>query len=143
MIEANPKAAGDHAEEFALRWVDRLDEYCVTRMHDLGIPTDKNGEVDPLRPGTRRAFVPEERTGGFTCRGITVNSGCLNPELLKGRRGARLWARARLRDRIDAILAHEWEEDRCGSHEEALRAAPRTGLPIGGGARRILRAMAR
>jgi hypothetical protein len=50
---------------------------------------------------------------------------------------------ARLRDRIDAIIAHEWEEDRLGSHEAALKAAPRTELPVSDGARRILRALGR
>ena len=55
---------------------DRLDEYCTIRMDELGIPNEKNGEQDPNRPKSWRAFVPEERTGGYTSRGITVNSGC-------------------------------------------------------------------
>jgi hypothetical protein len=62
---------------------------------------------------------------------------------LKGKKGGRLWPKARLRDRIDAIIAHEWEENRHGTHEAALRAAARTELPVSDGARRILRAMAR
>ena len=41
--------------------------------------------------------------------GITVDSGVLNPDLLKGRRVAAS-GRVRLRDRIDAIIAHEWAE---------------------------------
>ena len=143
MLEKPPSDPADHAAEFAHRWADRLDEHCVTRMDELGIPTDKNGEEDPYRPKTWRSFVPDEREGGYTSRGITVNSGCLNPELLKGRNGAREWSKARLRDRIDAIIAHEWEEDRSGSHAEALKAAPTTELEITGGARRILRAMGR
>jgi hypothetical protein len=40
---------------------------------------------------------------------------------LKGKPGARVFAKATLRDRIDAIIAHEYEEDRLGSHEVALR----------------------
>jgi hypothetical protein len=30
-----------------------------------------------------------------------------NPGLLKGGKGGRIWPKARLRDRIDAIIAHE------------------------------------
>ena len=48
-----------------------------------------------------------------------------------------------LGDRIDAIIAHEWEEDQLGSHEAAMKHAPKTQLPISDGARRILRAMGR
>jgi hypothetical protein len=111
-------------------------------MNDLGIPEGQNGEEHPTT-NSWRAFVPEERTGGYTSRGITVNSGVLNPELLKGRKGGRLWPKARLRDRIDAIIAHEFEEERRGTHEEALKHAPRTELIITDGSRRILRAMGR
>jgi hypothetical protein len=142
MTDAPPSDPADHAEDFAHRYEAPLDQYCVIRMAELGIPADKNGEKHPIRPNSWRAFVPEERTGGFTSRGITVNSGCLNPELLEGK-GSRVWARAPLRDRIDAIIAHEWEEDRLGTHEKALKAAPKTELPISDGARRILRAMGR
>jgi hypothetical protein len=100
------------------------------------------GADDPYRRIPWRAFEPDERTGGYITSGITVNSGVLNPELLKGN-GSRIWPKARLRDRIDAIIAHEWEEYRHGTHEAALKAAPKTGLPISSGARRILRALGR
>ena len=143
MLEKPPSDPVDHARDFAHRWADRLDEYCTIRMDELGIPSDKNGEIDPNRPGSWRAFVPEERTGGYTSRGITVNSGVLNPELLKGRKGGRLWPKSRLRDRIDAVIAHEWAEDQTLDHAAALKAATRTELPVSDGARRILRAMAR
>ena len=64
----------------------------------------------------------------------------LNPELLKGK-GSQRWEKARLRDRIDAIIAHEWEEAKTGGHVAALKAVPKTELPITGVARRILRTM--
>ena len=112
-------------------------------MDELGIPHDKNGEPDPNRPGIWRAFVAEERTGGYTSRGITINSGVLNPDLLKGKKGGRLWAKASLHDRIDSVIAHEWEEDKTQDHDAALKAAARTELPVTDGARRILTAMAR
>jgi len=57
--------------------------------------------------------------------------------LLKGEKGVRVFAKARLGDRIDAIIPHEYEEDRLGTHELAVKHAPRTELPIGDRARRI------
>ncbi len=143
MTEKPPTDPADHADDFAHRWADQLDEYCTIRMDELGIPNGKNGEQDPDRPETWRAFVPDERTGGYTSNGITVNSGCLNPELLKGKKGGRIWPKARLRDRIDSIIAHEWAEDQTLDHDEALKAAAKTELPVSEGAKRILRAMAR
>jgi hypothetical protein len=143
MTDKPPEDPGDHAQEFAFRWADRLDQYCVTRMDELGIPDGKNGEKHPTIEARWRTFVPEERTGGFNDRGITVNSGVLNHDLLKGKKGGRIWLRARLRDRIDAIIAHEWEELGLLDHEAAIKAAAKTELPITDGGRRILRAMAR
>jgi hypothetical protein len=50
----------------------------------------------------------------------------------------------RLKDRIDAIIAHEYEELRAGGrHLEALKTAARTELPISAEARRLNRARAR
>lgn len=133
----------DHAADFARRWADRLDEYCALRMEELGIPGDKIGAPDIDFGGGWRAFDPRGREGGSITSGICLDSGVLNPDLLKGKKGGRLWPKARLRDRIDAIIAHEWEEDRHGDHEGALKAAARTGLPVSDGARTICRAMAR
>ena len=142
-MDKPPTDPADHAVDFSQRYERALDQYCAIRMEELGIPDEKNGEAAPSDPGHWRAFVAEERTGGFTSRGITVNSGCLNPDLLKGRKGGRVWAKARLRDRIDAIIAHEWAEDQTLDHSAALKAAVKTELPVGDGARRILKAMAR
>jgi hypothetical protein len=133
MLEKPPSDPADHAQDFAHRWADRLDEHCTIRMDELGIPSHKNGEKDPIRPGSWRAFVPDERTGGYTSRGITVDSGVLNPELLKGRKGSRLWPKARLRDRIDAVIAHEWAEDQTLDHDAALKAAALTEPPVSDG----------
>jgi hypothetical protein len=58
-----------------------------------------------------------------------------------GKKAARAWQKSCLRDRIDAIIAHELSEADQVTHEAALKAAPDTGLPITDGARRILRAM--
>ena len=143
MHEKPPTDSADHAQDFAHRWTDRLDQYCVIRMNELGIPDDKNGAPDYEGDGRWLAFQPRDRSGGNITSGVVVNSGCLNPKLLKGKKGGRIWPKARLRDRTDAIIAHEYEEDRCATHEAALKAAPKTELPITEGARRICRAMAR
>ena len=143
MPETPPPDPADHAEDFAHRWADRLDEYCAVRMEELGIPERSHGTADLEGDGGWRAFIARDRQGGNLLQGIVVNSGCLNPELLKGKPGARVFAKARLRDRIDAVIAHEYEEDRLGTHQLALKHGPKTELPVSDGARRILKAMAR
>ena len=137
-----PIDPAEHARDFAYRYESDLDCCAAQRMTELGIPKHLVGASDFDGDGRWMAFIARERQGGNITTGITVNSGVLNPALVKGN-GSWLWARARLRDRLDAIIAHEFEEDRTGSHEGALRAAPKTELPITEGARRILRAMAR
>lgn len=141
-MDRPPPDSADHAEDFAHRYERELDQYCAIRMEELGIPKRLHGATDFDGDGRWKAFIAHEREGGNITDGISVNSGVLNPELLRGK-GSRVWPKARLRDRIDAIIAHEYEEDRTGSHEDALKAAPKTELPISEGARRILRAMSR
>ena len=142
-MDKPPTDRADHAEDFARRYEFPLDQYCAIRMQELGIPEHLQGAPDFETDGTWRAFIAHNRTGGRLTTGITVNSGCLNPELLKGKPGASVFAGATLRDRIDAIIAHEFEEDRLGSHEAALKQAMNTELLVTDGARRILRAMGR
>jgi hypothetical protein len=63
-----------------------------------------------------------------------------NPELLAALPGNTEWAKARLRDRLDATIADEFEEARRGrSHVEALKNAPDTELPVREKARDLLR----
>jgi hypothetical protein len=143
MATAPPPDSAAHAEDFAHRYARDRDAYCALRMAELGIPERLHGAPDFERDGKWRAFIAHNRTGGRLTSGITVNSGCLNPMLLKGQKGARVFAWARLRDRIDAIIAHEHEEERLGSHQAALKYGWKTELPISDGARRILWAMAR
>lgn len=143
MPDTPPPDAADHAEDFAHRYARDLDAYCALRMEQLGIPERLHGAPDFERDGKWRAFIEHNRTGGRLTTGITVNSGCLNPELLKGQKGSQVFARARLRDRIDAAIAHEFEEDRLGSHLAALKRGWKTELPISDGTRRILKAMSR
>jgi hypothetical protein len=42
-VPANP---ADHAEDFAHRWREKLEEYRALRMEELGIPDHMNGEPD-------------------------------------------------------------------------------------------------
>ena len=75
-------------------------------------------------------------------RRLTVDSGVFNTELMANRPEAgAVWAKSRLRDRIDAIIAHEDAESLTGDHDLAEAMAPNTTLPITDGARQILRAI--
>lgn len=138
-----PTDKATHARRVAREWRDVAEIYVERRMRELGIPKDKIGADAPRAGKPWRAFDPDEATGGSMSTGNVVDSGVLNPDLLKGKKGGRVWAKTTLRDRIDAIIAHEWAEDWTMDHAEALKAAARTELPLGDGARRILKAMAR
>jgi hypothetical protein len=139
-----PADPAEHAKEFAQTWAGKLEAHCAIRMQELGIPDDmKASRIMPGMTSGGRSTRMDAREAKNTT-GVVVNSGVMNPELLRGQKGGRIWPKARLRDRIDAIIAHEYEELRHdGSHTEALKAAPKTELPISDEARRICRAMAR
>lgn len=115
-------------------------------MRDVGVPGHLIGDM-PFGGGTRRAFHPQAGEGGGVTvgRGINVDSGVFNPNLLGDPAAggvARTWSRARLRDRMDAVIAHEYEEAVGGTHDVALRNAPNTRLNISSEARQLLREMA-
>jgi hypothetical protein len=116
------------------------------RMHSLDIPERQIGHGDPDRGIPWRVFFPHATTGGSVIgERIGVNSGVLNPDALikpYGPKAARVWAKSRLRDRIDAVIAHEQQEGLGLSHEEAVERAADTPLAITEGARKILRAIA-
>jgi hypothetical protein len=138
-----PSDPAEHAQHVAREWRDVGQSYAERRMRELGIPKDKIGADDPRAGKPWRVFDPDEITGGSVSTGIVIDSGVLNPDLLKGKKGGRIWPKASLRDRIDAIIAHEWAEDQTLDHSQALKAAAKTELPVREGARRILKAMAR
>jgi hypothetical protein len=53
-----------------------------------------------------------------------------------------MWRRTRIKDRAQAIIAHELaEHEYGGDHELALIAGPDTELPISAAARELLRQM--
>jgi hypothetical protein len=139
-VAADP---GLHAVDFSHRYTEPMNYHVENRMMELGIPTDRIGAAKYGFP--RRAFWPEECTGGGNAPGrrLTVDSGVFNPALMVGLPEAELlWARARLRDRIDAVIAHEDAESLTRDHDMAEALAPDTLLPIREGARRLLRSIA-
>lgn len=135
-----------HATDFATRNADAFERIVQKRMRDVGVPEHLIGDI-PIGGGIRRAFIPEEEMGGGVTlgQGINVDSGVLNPYLLgdpAAGGAARNWSRARLRDRIDAVIAHEYEECVRGTDQAARQHAPTTALRISDEARAILRQMA-
>jgi hypothetical protein len=138
-----PTDPADHAEDFAHRYAERLDWLTGIRMEELGILNDRIGSNDHEHGLSGAAFNPYERDGGGNNPNglVNVDSGVFNPELMTKaytKKTAKLWRKSRLRDRIDAIIAHEISEADYGTHEAALKMAPKTELPINDRARRIL-----
>jgi hypothetical protein len=137
-----------HARDFAERYFVPLDQYTTIRMDELGVPKGRMGTSDHDHGIEWCSFNPYEDTGGGVGaqKQINVDSGVFNPDLLTGPYGDEtggLWVSSRLRDRIDAIIAHELSEGDNSTHEAALRAASQTQMPITHRAREILRAMER
>jgi hypothetical protein len=83
-----------HARDFAERYAEPL-EYAVSqRMTELRIPEDRIGYADSELGGRWRVFNPPQGKGGeVMVDGIGIDSGVLNPDLLKS---------SRPRTRIDA-----------------------------------------
>jgi hypothetical protein len=136
-----------HAKEVAREWEDVAESYIQERMRQLGIPDHQIGAPDYQRGGVRRVFLADEAIGGSygTGRRLFVDGGVLNPELnaeVIGSEASKVWAKARLRDRIEAVLVHEHLEAQGIPHDEVVERAADTDLPIGENARRILRRIA-
>jgi len=142
-LTGRPADIAEHASEVAREWEDVAETYFRRRMQELGVPGNMIGQPDYGGDGRPRAFDPYERQGGSNTTGIVTDSGVLNPELFKGRKGGRVYPKLTMRERIDAAIAHEYEELRHGSHAAALKASAKTELPILLGARRLCRAMVR
>ena len=137
-----PADPGLHAVDFSLRYAEPMNYHVENRMMEIGIDPNRIGAAKYGYP--HRAFWPEERTGGGNAPGrkLTLDSGVFNPDLMTDRAGAdKVWAKARLRDRIDAVIAHEDTESLTRDHDLTEATAPDTALPIRDGARRLLRAI--
>ena len=130
----------------AREWEDVAETYTQQRMRELGIPEEQIEAIEYAEGGIRRVFSSTDRRGGtndsFGC--LYIDSGILNTDLMAEIYGPLVtstWEKAGLRDRIDAVIAHEHAEVQTGSHDVAEALAPDTQLPISEGARRILRAI--
>ena len=89
---------------------------------------------------SHRSFWPKETTAGdnATGRRLTVDSGVFNTDMMaNGPKAGAVWANSRLRDRIDAIIAHEDAESLVRDHDLAGAMAADTTLSITDGALRF------
>jgi hypothetical protein len=134
-----------HARDFAERYAEPMDYHVARRMTELRIQAI--GMPDREAGVEWAAFHPHGTFGGsYAPDGrLIADSGVFNLDLLKkdyDNEASGIFERSRLRDRLDSIIAHEFEEHRNGmSHTEALKHAPKTELPISDRAREICRAM--
>ena len=132
----------EHARDFAERYAEPMNYHVENRMMEFGIPTDRIGARKYGYPHRDFLAGGDDRRRQRTGRRLTVDSGVFNAELMANRPEAgEVWAKSRLRDRIDAIIAHEDAESLTGDHDLAEAMAPDTTLPITEGARQILRAI--
>jgi hypothetical protein len=146
-LTGRPPDIAEHASEVAREWEAVAESYIQKTMRKLGIPERRIGAPDYERGGVKRVFLSEERKGGTNdlAGRIYVDSGALNAALnadVIRPEASRIWAKARVRDRIEAVIAHEELESQGIPHDEVVQRAPETELPIAENARKILRAMA-
>ena len=146
MNEKPPPDPADHAEDFSRRYARELEIASGQVMIDLGLSAYQMGARDPDRNSEHHTFFPGERSGGSISPAgqVTLDSAVMDPLALDGPYGGEagaLWRKSRLRDRMQAIIAHEMAEHEHDDHELALIAAPDTTLAIGRGARELLRRM--
>jgi hypothetical protein len=148
-MEHPPADPADHAEDFSRRYAEDLEVLAGQAMLDLGIVNDQMGARDPERNREHHVFFPSDRTGGGVSPAgqITLDSGLMNPDLLSvayDEESQKTWRRTRIKDRAEAIIAHELaEHEHSGDHELALIAGPETDLTISRSARELLRQMER
>ncbi len=146
MPDTPPTDPADHAEDFARRYADPLEIATGQVMIDLRLTSEEMGARDPSRGLEHHTFYPQERDCGSNSPSgqINVDSGVMNPAVMDrpyGEECGKVWRKTKIRPRIEAIIAHEYEEKHHGGdHELALIAASETDLPISHEARELLRA---
>jgi hypothetical protein len=146
MTEKPPSDPAEHAQDFSRRYTDDLDIVAGQAMLGLGLTNDQMGALDHERGSEHHCFFPQDPIGGSvnTAGQVTLDSGLMNPELLAefyDQAAQEQWKKTRLRDRAQAIIAHELAEAECKDHELALTAGPETKLPISHEAKELLRKM--
>jgi hypothetical protein len=145
-IRPIPENIDEHLKEFCTRYWGMMEETVTRRMRTVGVPEERIGMLDvdydyrlvafhPLRLDGCGVHVPTGR--------INLDAGLLRPGLLA--EGwppdvSSMFDASSASVRLDAIIAHEFEEGMRGSHEAAVEHAPETGLTIKEEARRLLRA---
>jgi hypothetical protein len=94
-----PADPAEHARQFAAVWADRFEAYAQRRMREVGVSEPYVGTVDVEHRMDRRAFFPDQSVGGRNIhrRGINLDSGILNPELID--------------DRTDPALSSLWRKE--------------------------------
>ncbi len=135
------------ARDFAEPYAEPLDRLVDVRIEELGLSMDQIGMPDDDRGIPWAAFHPLGTQGGYNAPDgrTVVESGLFNFDLRRedyGEEAAKLYADSDVTSRLDAIIAHEYEEHRRGGSDvEALKHAPSSELPITDQAREIARAM--
>jgi hypothetical protein len=138
--------------DFADQYFEPLNRAIFNRMRQLGVPEDMIGfEYPGIEEGPFVRYLTSQIGGNINPYrlperkpGINLDCGVLDsghPAMSK----VPSWSKARLRDRIDAAIAHEYTEALAKPmpgldfHEQAVTFAPDTALNIGPIARQILR----
>src|SRR5690348_14873161 len=135
MPDRPPSDPADHAEDFSRRYALDLEIAAGQAMMDLGLSDNQMGARDHERGSEHHGFFPQDRIGGSvnTAGQVTLDSGLMNPELLAenyDEAAQAAWKRTRLKDRAQAVIAHELAEAEYKDHELALIAGPESELPI-------------
>lgn len=141
-----PTAPDPHVLRFATEFEEDLVRATEERMREVGVPEEYiGGTYNGIQ---LRAFAIQSaeniggnmRPGTSPVPGIFVDQGVLNPchgvtEAIPS------WQQSRLVDRLDAAIAHEFEElmsKGFDPHDDAIINAPNTALRITDEARRML-----
>lgn len=134
--------------DFADRFQDALDRAIGNRMRRVGVPEDMIGiRYWGVDPGAFVRYYPPRlggsiRVGTNGKPGINVDPTVFDPDAPKVR-DLPAWRSGSLKDRVDAVIAHEYTgalaPAGCDFHAHALATAEFTHLGIADGPRQILR----
>jgi hypothetical protein len=145
-LKAIPDDIEEHAKDFAARYWGPLEGIASKRMREVGVPEDRIGMLDTDNDYRLAAFHPHRTVGGevhHQTGRINLDAGIFIADLLAEGMSSEvssLHAKSRASVRLDAIIAHEFEEGVHGDHVAAVEHAPDTKLTIKEEARRLLRA---
>lgn len=144
--EPVPEDVDEHLIDFCNRYWEPLEATTRKRMREVGVPEEKIGMPDANHDFRLAAFHPDSLFGGeihYAPGRINVDAGLFKPGLLDEAMPPDVsW----LHDaspasvKLDAIIAHEYEEGIHGNHLAALEHAPDTSLAIKEKSRGLLRA---